>query len=258
MPAHVRRMTVDTLTLMHRNTLRYRRMPELIMVTLIQPLIVLLLFRYVLGGEIQLEAYIQYLMPGVFGMAVINGSMTIGIALAGDITSGIVDRMRALPIARSSFFVARSLTDIAKNIVIIPLVGVLGVIVGFHLKGTFTHVLIAGALLLAFGFACAWISMTIALWAGSVEATQGIIFPVIMVASFASSGFAPIDTMPSWLQSVVKANPVTYVDDAVRTLTTTAHGPAVHNIVSSLIWIAAILVVTVPLVVVRYTRRTRR
>ncbi len=255
--ASIGRAFSDTIALVRRSMIRYQRSPDVMAILLLQPLIVLLLFRYVLGGQVRLPNYVQYLMPGIFAFSVINGSATMGIGLAEDITSGVVDYLRALPIARSAFLAARAITDIQRNMLIVPAVGVLGVIVGFHFVGSAPRIVLAGVLLLALGWMFAWISMTIALWTGSVEATQGAAFLLSLVFSFASSGFAIVATMPSWLQPIVRANPVTHVDDAVRALTTTAHAPAAHDVVISLIWIVGVLSVTIPLAVTRYARNAR-
>lgn len=247
----------DLSTLVRRNMLRYVRRPDVFAILVIHPLIVLLLLRYILGGEVFLPDYIQFFMPGLFGLTVVTGSATIGIELAEDISSGVVDRLRVLPITRSAFLAARAITDVAKNALIIPLVGALGVAVGFHLVGSPSRIILAGVLLLALGWMFAWISMTIALWTGSVDATQGLALMLAIVFSFASSGFAPVYTMPSWLQPFVKVNPVTHVDNAVRALMTTAHGPVAHNILSSLISITVVLVIMIPLAVTRYARDLR-
>ena len=256
-PACMRQSLADTSALVRRSALRYRRQPDVLMILLIQPLILLLLFRYIIGGETRLHDYIDYLMPGIFALAVINGSAAIGIALAEDVSSGLIDRLRALPIARSTLLAARAIMDLAKNAFVIPVVGALGVAVGFHIVGSAADVLLAVVLLLALGWMFAWTSMTLALWTGSVEATQGAVVLLSLVFSFASSGFAPVATMPSWLQPIVKANPVTHVDDAVRALTTTTHGPAAHIIFSSVIWIAAVLVIMIPLTITQYARLAR-
>lgn len=247
----------DLSTLVRRNMLRYVRRPDVFAILVIHPLIVLLLLRYILGGELLIPNYIEYFMPGLFAIAVVTGSATIGIELAEDISSGVVDRLRVLPITRSAFLAARAITDVAKNAIIIPLVGALGVAVGFHVHGSPSRIIFAGLLLLALGWMFAWISMTIALWSRSVDATQGAALMLAVVFSFASSGFAEVSTMPSWLQPLVKVNPVTHVDNAVRTLMTTAHDPVAHNIVSSLISIAVVLVIMIPLAVTRYTRDLR-
>jgi ABC-2 type transport system permease protein len=257
--SHLARASSDTLALLYRNVLRYRRMPDVIVFLVIQPLIVLLLFRYILGGAIHLPhiSYVDYLMPGVFGMAIVIGSSTIGIGLAEDLASGTVDHLRALPIARSALLVARTFTDIARNLLIIPLIGLLGLAVGFHITTTVPNLILAYALLLALGFAFAWISTTVALWTSSVEATQGLVILVALTASFASSGFVPVATMPHLLRGFINASPVTYVDNAVRVLITTATGPISHDIAFSLIWVAGIVAVMVPLSVMRYARHLR-
>lgn len=257
MPTHVGQSIADLSALVRRNVLRYMRRPDVFAILVIHPLIVLLLLRYILGGELRIPNYIEFLMPGLFALAVVTGSATIGIELAEDISSGVVDRLRVLPITRSAFLAARAITDVAKNALIIPLVGALGVAVGFHLVGSPSRIILAGVLLLALGWMFAWISMAIALWTGSVDATQGAALMLALVFSFASSGFAEVSTMPSWLQHIVKVNPVTHVDNAVRALMTTAHGPVAHNILSSLISIAVVLVIMIPLAVTRYASDVR-
>jgi ABC transporter DrrB family efflux protein len=248
------RSVADIATLVHRNMLRYRRSPDVAAILVIQPLIILLLFRYVLGGESRLTDYIEYLMPGIVALAVIDGSVGIGIGVAEDLASGTIDRLRTLPIARSTFLTARAATDIAKNVVIIPLVAALGVAVGFHVVGPVSDLALAFALLLALGWMFAWISMAIALWTQSVEATQAAAFMIALVFGFTSSGFVQVSTMPSWLQPLAKLNPVTHIDDAVRALTATSNGATAHSILSSLAWIAAVLLVVIPLAVARYAR----
>ncbi len=249
----------DVLTLTRRNLVRYRRRPDVIVLILIQPLVMLLLFRYVIGGAIHIPRvnYVEYLTPAVFGIAVMNASATLGVGLAEDLMAGVVDRVRALPIPRLSFLVARVVTDVARNLLVIPLVGVLGLAVGFHFTATAPNIVLAFALLLALGLAFAWLSILIALWSGSPEATQGLAVMLFVVGAFLSSGFVPIDTMPSVLQGVAEASPVTHVDNALRVLTTSASGPVTHEVLAALAWIVAIVVVTVPLALRGYARYAR-
>jgi ABC-2 type transport system permease protein len=257
--ARVKRSTSDTLVLFHRNALRYQRMPEVLVFLVIQPVIVLLLFRYILGGAVHLRGvrYLEYLMPGVFALAVVNGSATSCIGLARDLESGTVDRLRTLPIARSAFLAARSLIDIVRNMLIIPLVGVIGIAVGFNMTTTLPHVLLAFALLLGLGSAIAWLATAMALWLNSVEATQTIAITLSLVASFACSGFVPVATMSPWLRGVVGASPVTYVDNAVRMLLTGTAGNLSHDVLLSLGWIVAIVAISMPVAVMRYTRHSQ-
>lgn len=247
------------MAMLRRNGWRYLRAPDVVAYLIVQPLVVLLLFRYILGGAILIPSmeYLEYMMPGIFAMAVVMGSVAVGVGLAEDLASGIAERLRVLPTARSAFLTARSLTDIAKNIVVLPLVGAIGVLMGFRLHTTAPHLLLAVVILLGLSVAFAWISMLVALATKSVEAAQGALFPLTLLFSFASSGFAPPDTMPSWLKTIVTANPVTHVDDAVRGLITTTHPHLGSSVTLSLIWIAAISIITMPLAVRGYTRHIR-
>jgi ABC transporter DrrB family efflux protein len=217
------------------------------------------LFKYILGGAILIPSttYVEYMMPGIFAMAVVMGSVAVGVGLAEDLSSGVAERLRVLPTARSAFLTARSFTDVFKNLVVLPIVGIVGVLLGFKFHTTPLHFVVALALLLGLGVAFAWISMIIALATKSVEAAQGALFPLTLLASFASSGFAPAETMPTWLKHILTKSPVTRVDDAVRELITSTHAHATHNSISSLFWIVGMIAVTMPLAVRSYTRHVR-
>jgi ABC transporter DrrB family efflux protein len=251
-PTQVGYLAADTAALFGRNMLRYRRRPDVFVLLLMQPLVLLLLFRYIVGGEMRLSHYVEYLLPGILALTVVMGSASAGIGLAEDIASGGVERLRALPIARSAFLAARAFTDVARNLIVLPLIGVLGVILGFQVVGALPRIIAAVLLLLLLGSAFAWMSMAIALWTGSLEATQGAAFLIAIVFAFASSGFAEVSTMPRLLQHIVNVNPVTHVDNAVRTLTTTSNGPVASNVVSSLIGVSILLAIMAPLAVTRY------
>jgi ABC-type multidrug transport system permease subunit len=259
MSIYLRRGIGDTASLVLRNMIRYQRRPDVILLVLVQPLILVLLFRYTIGGAIRIPgtSYVNYLMPAAFAVAIVNASATLGIGLAEDLTSGMIDRLRALPIARSSFLSARVITDFIRNLILIPLVGALGIAVGFHFHGTLPNLALAVVLLLGLGFTFAWISMLIALWSGSVEATQGMSILLFVLAGFVSSGFTPVQTMPSWLRGIAGGSPVTHVDNALRILTSSASGPVTHEVLAALIWMVAIMAITVPLAVLRYSHYTQ-
>jgi len=253
------RATDDVITLMRRSQIRYQRRPDVIIFILVQPFILLLLFRYVIGGAIRIPGvnYVQYLTPAVITLAIINASTALGGGLTEDLLSGAIDRLNVLPIARSAYLTSRILYDTVRNMFVIPLIGLLGVAVGFHLGGTVPNIMLGCALMLALGIAFAWISMLVGLLTGSLEATQGIAVLIFVLAGFLSSGFVPIATMPSWLQGIAGASPVTHVDNALRVLTTSAKGPVTHEVFAALAWIAAILLVTVPLSIRLYSRHTQ-
>lgn len=258
-PAQLRRPTADVLTLVQRLFIRYRRRPDVIAFILIQPFILLLLFRYVIGGAIHIPGvnYVEYLTPAVVVLAIINASIALGGGLAEDLASGAVDRLRVLPITRSGFLTARVLYDTARNLLVIPLMWLLGLAVGFHFSATLGNIVVGCLLVLALGVAFAWISIVIALWSGSLETTQGLAVLIFVLAGFVSSGFVPVSTMPSWLQGIANSSPVTHVDNALRILTTNASGPVTHEILAALAWILAIVLVMIPLAVRRYSHYTQ-
>jgi ABC-2 type transport system permease protein/oleandomycin transport system permease protein len=249
----------DVNTLMRRSLIRYQRRPDVIIFILIQPFILLVLFRYVIGGAIRIPGvdYVQYLTPAVITLAIVNASTALGGGLTEDLLSGAVDRLNVLPIARSAYLSSRILYDTVRNMFVIPLIGLLGVAVGFRLSGTVPNIILGFGLILALGIAFAWISMLVGLLTGSLEATQGIAVLIFVLAGFLSSGFVPVATMPPWLRGVAGASPVTHVDNALRILTTNARGPVTHEVIVALAWIAAILLVTVPLSIRRYSRWTQ-
>jgi ABC transporter DrrB family efflux protein len=249
----------DVNTLMRRSLIRYQRRPDVIIFILIQPFILLVLFRYVIGGAIHIPGvdYVQYLTPAVITLAIINASTALGGGLTEDLLSGAVDRLNVLPIARSAYLTSRIVYDTARNVFVIPLMWLLGLAVGFHFSGSVANILLGCALVLALGIAFAWISMLVGLLSGSIEATQGIAILIFVLAGFLSSGFVPVATMPSWLQGIANASPVTHVDNALRMLTTNAGGPVTHEVLAALAWILAILLITVPISVRRYSRYTQ-
>lgn len=246
----------DTVAHARRNVIRYLRLPNILLIGIVQPLLLLLLFRYVLGGAVRSGPgpYIQYLLPGILAMAVVFGSTQAGVGLAEDIVSGRLDRMRAFPAHRTSILAGRALSDIAKNSLVLALVAALGVAIGFDASTTAGSVLLAAALLLTLGILFAWVSMTAALLTRSPEAAQGLGAIIAIVASFASSGFVPVATMPGWLQDVVTGSPVTHTVDAVRALLTPASGAVGHDALLCITWALAVVGVTVPLCARRIAR----
>jgi ABC-type multidrug transport system permease subunit len=141
--------------------------------------------------------------------------------------------------------------------VVIPLMALLGMAVGFRFTTTVPNLLLGCALVLALGIAIGWFSILVGLWSSSVETTQGVAVLIFVLGGFLSSGFVPVSTMPSWLQGVAGASPVTHVDNALRILTTNAGGPLKHEVILAFAWIAGIVAVTVPLAIRRYSTCTQ-
>jgi ABC transporter DrrB family efflux protein len=233
----------DTAGVAKRNLLRILRNPRLLVISAIQPALLLLLFRYVLGGAIHIPgaSYVDYIVPAVFIEAVMIGGMATAIGLADDLGSGIIDRFRSLPMARSAVLAGRTLADLARSAFSLALMVGLGLLVGFSFHAGVGSIIAGLALVIFFGYCFSWIYATIGLVTKDPETAQvaGILPFFILV--FASSAIVPVATMPSWLQPFARHQPVSITIDAVRAL---LQGEPTHNWVwQSLAWSVGILVV---------------
>lgn len=239
----------DVASFTRRNLLRYQRLPDAIVALVVQPLLVLFIFRYILGGAIHLRtgSYVDFLVPGLLAFAVINGSTAMSIGLAEDLTSGAVARYGGLPVARSAFVMAHTFTDLLRNLFVVPVVFLVSVAVGFSMHASVPAVLLAYVLLLALGFSFAWLSTIIALCCRTVDATQALVILLFLIAGFASSAFVPVDAIAPWLRDVVNASPVTHVINAVRELLTGSRAQA--DILPACLWLVAIPAVAAPVAV---------
>jgi ABC transporter DrrB family efflux protein len=245
----------DAAAMTKRNLYRYIRVPTLLLFSTIQPVMFVLLFTYVFGGAIQVpgvDRYIDYLMAGILAQTVVFGSTQTGVGLAEDMSRGMVDRFRSLPMARSAVLAGRTLSDTVRNLFVVSLMLVVGTLVGFRFHAGVVPALGAVGLALAFGLAFSWISALIGLSVRDVESAQAAGFVWVFPLVFASSAFVPVASMPGWLQGFAKANPITNTVDALRVLC--LGGPTVRPVLQAVAWIAGILLVFVPLAVNRYRR----
>ena len=249
---------LDALVLAKRSVLETVRIPELIIFVAIQPVMFVLLFRYVFGGAIQVPGgqYVNYLMPGIFVQTVAFGGVTTAIGLAQDMQRGIIDRFRSLPMSSSAVLTGRTIADLARNLFTVIIMLIVGFLVGFRPGGTPFEFLLGILVLLGVSFAFSWISAFIGLLVRSVEAAQSGGFIWLFPLTFASSAFVPVATMPSWLRGFAEHNPVSVLADSLRglfhvnpALTT---GDTQWALIQSAAWIAGILLVFIPLSVIRY------
>jgi len=254
---------LDAMVLARRSLLQTLRVPQLIVFVTIQPIMFVLLFRYVFGGAIQVPGgeYVNYLMPGIFVQTIAFGGVTTGIGLAEDMQRGLVDRFRSLPMAPSAVLTGRTVADLARNLFTVLIMLAVGFAVGFRPHGTVAEFMLAMLVVVGFSFAFSWISALIGISVGSVEAAQSGGFIWMFPLTFASSAFVPVKTMPSWLQPFAEHNPVSVVANSLRGLfhvdpSLTAADTRLALIQSGA-WIAGILLVFVPLSVARYRRTTR-
>ena len=224
------------------------RRPTYVVYLFVQPVILVLLFRYVFGGAIHTGSvsYVDFLLPGIIVMTAVFGALTTGLGLTEDLKAGVVDRFRSLPIARSAVLVGRTAADLAVNTLTLVLMLLLGVAVGFRPSQPAWQVALAGLLVLAFAYVFSWISAFIGLAVRDPETAQSVGFIWVFPLVFASSAFVPTDSMPGVVRAFADANPVTLVVDAARALTI-GHGDALGPALGTLAWLVGLLLVFVPL-----------
>jgi ABC-2 type transport system permease protein/oleandomycin transport system permease protein len=244
----------DAVAVAGRNLIAYRRVPQLLVFATIQPVIFVLMFRYVFGGAIRVPGlrYVDFLMPGIFVQTVVFGAMAAAIGLATDLQSGLLERFRSLPMARSAVLAGRTLADLVRNVFVAALMALVGFAVGFRVHTNAVAFLGGMLLVLIFGYTFAWIFATVGLVVGDPEAAQAASVPVMAPLVFASSAFVPVRSMPGWLQAFAAHQPVSVTASAVRALF--VGGPTTSFVIQSLAWSIGILAVFVPLAVRRYRR----
>lgn len=248
----------DALVMAKRHLTQIPRIPEELIFATIQPIMFVLLFRYVFGGAIAVTgtSYVNFLMAGIFAQTVIFGTTSTGIGLATDLQKGLVDRFRSLPMAKSAVLTGRTLSDLVRNAFVVLVMWSVGLLVGFRPQGPFTSWLAAGGILLLTSFAFSWLSALIALVMRSVEAVQSAGFIWLFPLTFASSAFVPTQSMPGWLRVFAEHQPVTLIVNSVRGLL--LNQPDAATIWQALAWLVGILIIFVPLAVWAYGRRVAR
>ncbi len=244
----------DTLAIAGRNLIAYRRVPQLLVFSTIQPVIFVLLFRYVFGGAISVQgaSYVDYLMPGIFVQTVVFGATATAVGLATDVQSGLLERFRSLPMARSAVLAGRTVADLARNVFVVALMAAVGFAVGFQIHTSVLGFVAGMLLVLLFAYVFSWVFATVGLALGEPESAQAATFPVLAPLVFASSAFVPVSSMPDWLQTFAAHQPVSVTASAVRALM--LGGPTASYVAQSLAWCAGILAVCAPLAVWRYRR----
>jgi ABC transporter DrrB family efflux protein len=251
----------STSTVTRRALLRYLRTPQLIVLATVQMSLFFLIYRYMFGGAIHIDgmSYVDYLVPGFIATGVLFMGIGTATAMAEDLEQGFVDRLRSLPIPRSSVLIARATADTAILAWSTAFTAAVAFAVGFRLHGSAVDGLTAFGLVVLFGFAFEWVFVTLGLFAGNAQAAQGmgmIVFPF----AFISSAYVPVSSMPSWLRVFAEHQPLTYMVDAVRALTLGPHAqallghPSSYYVSRSLVWALAIVVVSLPVAVWKYRR----
>jgi ABC transporter DrrB family efflux protein len=252
--ARVRWLLSDIYTIVWRYIVAIRRQPETIFFSVIQPILLVLLFRYVFGGSIHIKgtSYVDYLMPGVFVQTVAFGSVSTAIGIAEDLQKGLIERFRALPMARSAVLTGRTMADLVRNVGSIAIMTGIGFLVGFRIHTNVASFIAGLLMLLLLAWTLSWAFALIGLAATNSETAQVMAFPFLFPFIFASSGFVPVSSMPGWLQVFANNQPITKVVDSARALM--SGGPTATFTLEALAWCVGLLVLFIPLAVRKYRR----
>jgi oleandomycin transport system permease protein len=246
-----------SLALAKRSLIKTMRTPEALVDVTLQPIIFLLLFVYIFGGAISggsRHDYLQYLLPGMIAQGIAMGSVALGQNLNGDIEKGVFDRFRSLPISRAAPLVGGVLSDIVRYALLCLIYLGFGVVMGFRIETNAVATIAAVLLSVGFALCFCWISVFIGMIARTPGAVQGIMFLIVFPLSFGSNVFVNTSTLPGWLQAFVKVNPISQLVGATRGLM--LGGPVAGHVLWTLVGMAALLVIFVPLALRGYRRRT--
>jgi ABC-2 type transport system permease protein/oleandomycin transport system permease protein len=255
LPVRFRWAVSDTLTITRRNLMVWMRVPAYLAFTVIQPVMFVLMFRYVFGGAIPVNVpggYVNFLMPGIIGQTAAFATFGTAIALAMELKKGVIDRLRSMPMARSAVLAGRLVADTGRMLVTILIIIGVGYAVGFRFTNGFVAAVAMVVLAIVFGVAICCVSAYTGLAIGDEESVQAFGMIWLFPLTFLSSAFVPISTMPGWLQAFANNQPVTYVIDTMRALA--LGGPVAANLWKSVAWLAGIFIVFLPLAVRAYRR----
>jgi ABC-2 type transport system permease protein/oleandomycin transport system permease protein len=251
----------DALVIAGRNVKHLLRTPQLLVFSVAQTVMFLLLFVYVFGGSIHVPGltYVEYLIPGYLAQIAIFDGFGVSIFFAEDSKSGLIDRFRALPMARSAVVGGRAIADLLRQAALLAIVTGVAFLVGFSFHGSFGGIMLAYLLALVWGFAMFWVFAAIGLFVRDTETAQAASTPFFILV-FVSSSVILVDTLPGWLQPIARNQPLTQVCNAMRGLMEGSAGSALvehstgHYVLTSLLWCAAITAVFAPLAIYAYRR----
>ena len=264
----IQRILVDGSVIAERNLVKIKRVPEILVFVLIQPIMFVLLFAFVFGGAIDPGGDVPYrvfLMGGIFAQTVVFGATFTGAGLAEDMQKGIIDRFRSLPMSRSAVLVGRTASDVVYNLLSVIIMSLTGLLIGWRISSSLIEAVGAYLLLLLFAYAFSWVMAYVGLLVPSVEVINNAAFIVIMPLTFISNAFVPAESFPTALRYVVEWNPVSTLTQAIRELfgnvdpsVPVANAWSMQNpVLYTAIWIVAILVVFVPLSVRLFQRTSK-
>jgi ABC transporter DrrB family efflux protein len=263
-PLEKRGLAQQSLSVVWRNLLHIRRMPEMLMDVTIQPVMFVLLFAFVFGGSIAVAGsnYREFLLPGIMVQTIVFSSFVVAVGLNADLDKGIVDRMRSLPISRASVLVGRSISSLIHSSIGIVVMAVTGLMIGWGINTNVLEASFAFVLLIVFGFSMIWLGIWVGSALRSVEAVQGFMFTVMFPLTFVANTFAPTESMPPWLRTIAEWNPVSCLTQACRNLwgngapaPPDAAYPLHHPEIFVVLWAIVLTAVFAPMAVRAFRKR---
>jgi len=252
----------DSLVIARRNVIKIKRVPEILVFVLLSPIMFVVLFAYVFGSAIVIPGgdYREFLIAGVFAQTVVFGATFTGAGLAEDMTKGIIDRFRSLPMSRSAVVVGRTASDVIYNSATLVVMTLTGLVVGWRINNGFWDAVAAFGLLLLFGYSMSWIMALVGLIVPSVEVINNASFMVIFPLTFIANTFVPVETLPPVLKTFAEWNPVSAVTQATRELfgnippetPEPTVWPLQNPVLYTLIWVVLFIAIFAPLSIRRY------
>ncbi len=254
-------LVTDTAVVAERNLIRLTRAPDLLLAFTVQPVMFVLLFVYVFGGAIQLPPgfggdYADFLIPGIIVQNIAFGGFVTALGLNEDLSKGLIDRFRSLPMARPAVLAGRTIADVFTNLLSLVILVGTGIIIGFSFQTGIGEILAGVALMLLFGYAFSWVFALLGLLVSSPESANSLGFLAVFPLTFISSAFVPVESMPAALEWFAEINPFTIAVDAMRALWLGA--PAGDAVWGTVVWSLVIMGIFAPLAVARYRRAAGR
>ena len=264
---NLRWLVSDIAVLARRSLARIAREPETLMDVTIQPILFVLLFAYVFGGAIALPgggSYHEYLIGGMLAMGLAATAPGTAVALVTDMSSGLIDRFRSLPTARSAVLAGRTISDLVTQVIGTAVVAGVGLAIGWRIHSSLADAAVAFGLALLFGYAFTWLGACLGMVLRSPEAAQQMGFVLFLPLTFVSNAFVPTQAMPGWLQPIAEWNPMSAVAAASRHLfgnpnpaASVQAWPMQHPELAVIGWSVVLLTVFAPLAVHLYRRKAR-
>jgi ABC transporter DrrB family efflux protein len=253
-------------TIVWRNLIHIKRMPEMLLDVTVQSVMFVLLFAFVFGGSIAVAGsnYREFLLPGIMVQTMVFSSAIVAMGLTNDLQKGIVDRLKSMPISRASVLVGRSISSLIHSSIGIAVMGLTGLLIGWRIRTGVADAALGFLLLLLFGFAMIWLGIWVGSMMRTVEAVQGLMFTVMFPLTFVANTFAPPENMPSWLRTIAEWNPVSSLAQACRELWGNAPAvgpdaawPLQHPILMAVVWPLLLTAIFAPLALRAFRRRSR-